>query len=163
MSKPAPLSVSVTRTIHARPDTVYDLISDITRMSTFSPETTSAQWLSGADHAAVGARFKGTNAIGRTRWSTKPTVTAAERGVGSPSQCRGGPVPSGSTCSSRHPVVPEVTESMSQSAASPALIRLLRRAAGVTDREEHLRQGMITTLDRLAAAAVNRERELTQL
>ncbi len=99
MSKPAPLSVSVTRTIHARPDTVYDLISDITRMSTFSPETTSAQWLSGADHAAVGARFKGTNAIGRTRWSTKPTVTAAEScASGSPSQCRGGPVPSGSTC-----------------------------------------------------------------
>lgn len=163
MSKPAPLSVSVTRTIHARPDTVYDLISDITRMSTFSPETTSAQWLSGADHAAVGARFKGTNAIGRTRWSTKPTVTAAERGVRFAFTVPGRSGPEWIYLLIPTPGGTRVTESMSQSAASPALIRLLRRAAGVTDREEHLRQGMITTLDRLAAAAVNRERELTQL
>ena len=57
---------------------VYELVSDITRMAEFSPETVAATWLGDADQAVAGARFKGTNAIGKLRWSTKPTVTAAD-------------------------------------------------------------------------------------
>ena len=46
-----------------------------------------------------------------------------------------------------------VTEQMWQDRPSPLPIRILQRRAGVTDRAEHLRQGMALTLDRLSAAA----------
>ena len=75
-----PLDVSVTATIAAPARVVYDLISDVTRMPEFSPENIRGQWLGGATGPAVGARFKGTNRLGSTTWSTKPTVTAAEPG-----------------------------------------------------------------------------------
>ena len=80
MTKPAPLAISVTALIRTDPATVYDLISDINRMNQFSPETVQTSWLDGATEARVGARFKGTNAIGGTRWSTKPVVTTADPG-----------------------------------------------------------------------------------
>ena len=70
-------------TIAASPDAVYDLISDVTRMGEWSPETVEAEWLDGATGPAVGARFKGTNRMSRlqlVKWSTKPKVVAAERG-----------------------------------------------------------------------------------
>ena len=106
MSKPAPLSVSVTRTIHARPDTVYDLISDITRMSNFSPETTGA-------HGWPVRTTPGRCAVqGHQRHRPDPLVDQADRHrrrtavSGSPSQCRAGPGRCGPTCSTgrrRHP------------------------------------------------------------
>jgi hypothetical protein len=46
-----------------------------------------------------------------------------------------------------------VTESMRQERPTPLPIRFLQRRAGVTDRAEHQRAGMVVTLDRLAAAA----------
>ena len=49
---------------------------------------------------------------------------------------------------------------MQQNRPSPLLIRIIQRRAGVVDRSAHLRQGMITTLDRLAAAAVDQEHKL---
>ena len=39
--------VQVSAGIAADPEVVYDLISDITRMGEWSPETTSASWVSG--------------------------------------------------------------------------------------------------------------------
>ena len=110
-------------------------------MSEFSPETTSTRWLSGADHAEVGVRFKGANTIGRTRWSTKPTITAADRGSRFAFRVPGRSGPDWTYAFVAVDGGTEVTESMTQSVPSPALIRGLRRAAGVTDRAEHLRQG----------------------
>jgi hypothetical protein len=66
--------------IEAAPDTVYRVVSDVTRMGEWSPETTKCVWLDGATGAAVGARFKGSNKRGFVRWSTKPTVVVAEPG-----------------------------------------------------------------------------------
>jgi len=66
--------------IAARPETVYDLIADVTRMGERSPETYSANWLDGATGAQVGARFKGYNRIGPIRWATTCVVTQAEPG-----------------------------------------------------------------------------------
>ena len=160
MTKPAPLAISVTALIRTDPATVYDLISDINRMNQFSPETVQTSWLDGATEARVGARFKGTNAIGGTRWSTKPVVTAADPGqrFAFTVPGRSGPV----WTYQLEPVAggTEVTESMRQNRPSPLLIRIIQRRAGVVDRSAHLRQGMITTLDRLAAAAVDQEHEL---
>ncbi|HAS09465.1 MAG TPA: SRPBCC family protein, partial [Acidimicrobiaceae bacterium] len=52
--------VSVSREIAAPPQRVWELISDITRMGEWSPETTGGKWLKGATGPAVGARFRGT-------------------------------------------------------------------------------------------------------
>lgn len=153
MSSAVPLAVSVTRLIHAPAEVVYDLVSDVTNMGEYSPENTGAVWLDGATGPAVGARFKGTNRLGPNRWSTKPTVTAADRG-----RLFAFAVPgkSGATWTYTFDPVPggvQVTESMRQDRPSPFLIRMLQRRAGVTDRAADLRVGMTTTLDRVAVAA----------
>lgn len=66
--------------VDAPPDAVYAVVSDVTRMGEWSPETMRCEWLDGATGAAVGARFKGTNKRGIVRWSTKPVVVAADPG-----------------------------------------------------------------------------------
>lgn len=72
--------VSVSSTMSCTPAQVYDLISNVTRMGQWSPETTSCRWLGGVDGPAPGARFRGTNQRGLRRWSTTCTVTAADPG-----------------------------------------------------------------------------------
>ena len=66
--------------IDAPPDAVYAVVSDVTRMGEWSPETRKCEWLDGATGPAVGARFKGSNKRGLVSWSTKPTVVTAEPG-----------------------------------------------------------------------------------
>ncbi|MFL6156503.1 MAG: SRPBCC family protein [Marmoricola sp.] len=63
---------SVTVQMAASPQVVWDLVTDVTRIGEFSPETFEAQWLRGATGPAVGARFKGhvkRNGIGPVYWS----------------------------------------------------------------------------------------------
>ena len=50
---------SVTVHIDAAPDAVWRVVSDVTRVGEFSPETFEAEWLDGATGPAVGARFRG--------------------------------------------------------------------------------------------------------
>jgi uncharacterized protein YndB with AHSA1/START domain len=71
---------SVTVHIAAPADRVWDLVSDVTRIGEFSPETFEAQWLDGATGPRAGARFRGhvrRNGRGPVYWTTC-TVTAAE-------------------------------------------------------------------------------------
>jgi uncharacterized protein YndB with AHSA1/START domain len=154
MARPVPLAVTVSRDIDAPAQRIYDLISDVTGIGRFSPETRSAGWLDGATGPAVGARFRGRNAIGLLRWSTVPTVTAAEPGRRFAFDV---PAPSNSTWSYDLAPAPgggtRVTESMRRSTPQPLILRVLQRLAGVTDRAEHLRAGMSATLAGLAAAA----------
>ena len=73
---------SVTVHIDAPPERVWELVSDVTRIGRYSPETFEAEWLEGADGPAVGARFRGhvkRNGKGPTYWTTC-TVTASEPG-----------------------------------------------------------------------------------
>jgi len=72
--------VQVEAHIDASALVVYSMVSDVTRMGLWSPETTACRWLNGASGPAVGNRFKGANRAGWRRWSTTCTVTAAERG-----------------------------------------------------------------------------------
>lgn len=63
---------SVTVTMAAPPEVVWDLVSDVTRIGEFSPETFEASWLGGATGPAVGARFKGhvkRNGVGPVYWT----------------------------------------------------------------------------------------------
>jgi uncharacterized protein YndB with AHSA1/START domain len=73
---------SVTVHIAAPADRVWALVSDVTRIGEFSPETFEAQWLDGATGPRAGARFRGhvrRNGRGPVYWTTC-TVTAAEPG-----------------------------------------------------------------------------------
>jgi uncharacterized protein YndB with AHSA1/START domain len=57
---------------------VWALVSDVTRIGEFSPETFEAEWLDGATGPAVGARFRGhvkRNEKGPIYWSTCQVVT----------------------------------------------------------------------------------------
>ncbi len=153
MTSTAPISLDVTTIIDASPEDLYDMVSDVTRMGEWSPETTDAEWLGNANHAVVGAKFKGTNTAGPNTWSTKPTVTVAERGQEFSFDVPG---KSGPTWTYRFEPVEggtRVTESVRQQKRSPLFIRLLQKRAGITDRSADLRANMQTTLDNLAAAA----------
>ncbi len=71
---------SVTVTMDATPEAVWALVSDVTRIGEFSPETFEAEWLDGATGPAVGARFRGhvkRNEKGPIYWSNC-TVTVCE-------------------------------------------------------------------------------------
>jgi hypothetical protein len=73
---------SVTVHMAASADRVWDLVSDVTRVGEFSPETFEAEWLGHATGPAVGARFRGhvrRNGRGPVYW-TVCTVTACDPG-----------------------------------------------------------------------------------
>ena len=64
---------SVTVSMAAPPERVWDLISDVTRIGSYSPETFEAKWIDGATGPAVGARFRGhvkRNEKGPVYWTT---------------------------------------------------------------------------------------------
>ena len=64
---------SVTVHMNAPPDDVWALVSDVTRIGSYSPETFEAEWLDGASGPAVGAKFRGhvkRNGKGPIYWTT---------------------------------------------------------------------------------------------
>ncbi|CAN5793136.1 SRPBCC family protein [soil metagenome] len=73
---------SVTVHMKASPDEVWALVSDVTRIGEYSPETFEAEWLDGATGPSVGARFRGhvkRNGKGPPYWTTC-RVVASEPG-----------------------------------------------------------------------------------
>ena len=66
--------------VRADADRVWSMVADVTRMGEWSPETERAEWIDGATGPAVGARFKGHNRKGRTRWSTTCEVIDSKPG-----------------------------------------------------------------------------------
>lgn len=152
MSK-QPVNVEVSRVVNAPASELYELVSDVTRMGEWSPETTAAEWIGGASAPVVGAKFKGSNTAGPNNWSTKPTVTVAEPGREFAFKVPGG---SGPTWTYRFDPVDggtRVTETVHQTKRSPLFIRLLQKRAGITDRSADLHTNMTTTLANLAHAA----------
>ena len=78
------LTREVTIAIAAAPEKVWDLVSDVTRIGEFSPETFEARWTHGATGPAVGARFKGhvkRNGVGPTYWSPCTVTRCVENEV----------------------------------------------------------------------------------
>jgi uncharacterized protein YndB with AHSA1/START domain len=64
---------SVTVHIEAPPQPIWDLLSDVTKIGRYSPETFEAEWLDGAKGPAAGAKFRGhvkRNGIGPVYWTT---------------------------------------------------------------------------------------------
>jgi hypothetical protein len=66
--------------VAAPAEQVYAMVSDITRMGEWSPETKKAYWVGGATGPSVGARFRGINRSGLFVWWTTPQVIEAEPG-----------------------------------------------------------------------------------
>ncbi len=83
---------SVTVHMEAPPRRIWDLVSDVTRIGRYSPETFEAEWLDGATGPATGARFRGhvkRNGKGPVYWTTCTVVASVPDreftfGVGSP-------------------------------------------------------------------------------
>lgn len=153
MSRPEPLHLTVSRTVAAPPEVIFDLLTDVERMPDWSPEVVESSWVGDATAPAVGARFTGKNVVGTMSWSTKPKIT--ELAVAKVFEFR---VPAPSRSTWRYELTPApdgtiVTETLTQSKRTPAPLRFLQRRAGVTDRAADVRAGMATTLERLAATA----------
>ncbi|MDQ0117918.1 SRPBCC family protein [Pseudarthrobacter sp902506025] len=66
--------------VQASAETLYDLVSDITRTGEWSPVCTSCWWDDEASAGHAGAWFTGRNEIPRRTWETRSQVVAAERG-----------------------------------------------------------------------------------
>lgn len=134
---------------------VWDLVSDITRVGEFSPETFEAQWLAGASGPAAGARFRGhvrRNGRGPVYWTTC-TVTECESGRAFAFAVGG---PGGATLNTwRYDLAEDdggtrVTESFELPAK--AVTRLYWMVAGRARMRTNLR-GMRATLERMKAVA----------
>jgi hypothetical protein len=147
-------SDSVSRSIQASPEALYDVVADVTRTPDLSPEVVACQWIDGATGPAVGARFVARNSAGRgPDWNNKPVVTVADRGreFAFARTERGA-----GTLVWRYRFTPEgsgtlVTESYE--VTSPvALVGwfIIGVLYGNKDRRGDLRRGMTTTLERLA-------------
>ncbi len=73
---------AVTVHMNAPAQEIWELVSDVTRIGSYSPETFEAEWLDGASGPEVGATFRGhvkRNGRGPTYWTTC-TVTACQPG-----------------------------------------------------------------------------------
>jgi uncharacterized protein YndB with AHSA1/START domain len=143
---------SVTVHVDAPPEKVWGLISDVTRIGRYSPETFEAEWLEGATGPVAGARFRGhvkRNGWGPTYWSSCTVITCEPGrefsfGVGSPDRplnvwrYRLEPANGGT----------DVTESFQL--ADTAMLRLYWSLLGWA-RGRTNRSGMRTTLERIKA------------
>ncbi len=148
-------TASVERNIDASPQQLWEMVSDITRMGEWSPETTGCAWVGGASGPDIGSKFKGENENGRFSWNTTCVVTECEPGERFVFESRA-PLgmriarweyrfePAGEGCHA----VECWTDLRNRliKAVSP-------RISGVADRQAHNTESMRATLERLAAAA----------
>ncbi len=140
--------------VAAAPETVWRLVSDVTRMGEWSPETRQCRWVGGASAPTVGARFVGANRNRLWRWSTQCRVTEAVPGTSFAFDVSfaGQPI-----AHWRYEIRPvdggcEVTESTSDRRS--ALMHVMGLVgSGVRDRASHNRVTMRATLTALSAAA----------
>src|ERR1700754_439381 len=79
-------------TVKASAAALYAMVSDLPRMSEWSPECTRVTWSAGSG-PAVGARFIGHNQVGAIRWFTFGRVVAAEPARHFAFSIRSGPIP----------------------------------------------------------------------
>ncbi len=67
-------------TVEASAETLYDMVSDITRTGEWSPVCTSCWWDDEAEAGQAGAWFTGRNELPHRTWQTRSQVVVAERG-----------------------------------------------------------------------------------
>ena len=146
---------SVTVHMNASAEAVWNLVSDITQIGKYSPETFEAEWLGGATGPVVGAKFRGhvkRNGRGPVYWAkceVTSSIPSQEFGfaVGTAAKPLNNwkyeiaAMPDGGV---------DVTESFTlpQSAFTKIYASLFGKARGETNRK-----GMQQTLERIKAVA----------
>jgi uncharacterized protein YndB with AHSA1/START domain len=159
MSTPKSEPVVVSRSIAASPIHVWSMVADVTRMGEWSPENESCVWVKDSKGPAVGARFVGANRNGKRRWKTSCVVTACEPGKMFRFDVRVGPVKIAQwtyefVATADGCVVTESTVNYE----NRFVAKLGDLLSGVTDRAEHNRAGMETTLAKLGLSAEHSSR-----
>jgi hypothetical protein len=143
---------SVTVHMNASPAAVWDLVSDVTRIGEFSPETFEAEWLDGATGPAVGATFRGhvkRNGRGPTYWTTCRVVECEPGAVfGFAVINRGKPVNTWTYRLAATDGGTDVTESFQ---LAPALLLKIYWALIGWSRGKTNERGMRTTLEQIKA------------
>ena len=145
-------------TVRSSADTLYRLVSDLPRMSEWSPECTRVTWSSGessgesSDGPLLGARFVGHNRVGVVRWFTFGKVVTAQPARRFTFDITFGPIPisrwdyeftaTATGC--------EVTESWTDHRPRPLKLLFRPLFGDRTPRNVH---GIHTTLTRLKSAA----------
>ena len=133
---------------------VWALVADFSNMGKWSPELVRNIWLGGAQGPAVGARFLGVNRHGLVPWATYCKITRCDEGAAIEwdnvvGKMRWGyrfeDAPGGGT---------RVTEYSEHIAEAALPIRAVLRSGLLgRNREDLMRAGMRTTLERVKAAA----------
>lgn len=149
-----PLLDTASVTIAADADTLWDMVSDVTRMGDWSPECTGCRWIGKERAPVAGARFVGFNRRGFARWFTTNEVIEAERGKAFAFRTRETNVVWGYRFEPDGDGGTVVTERRDMSGARTWLVRLAGPFVGGMDSHaDELRQGMRQTLTRLKHAA----------
>ena len=143
---------SVTVSMAAPAERIWELIADVRNTGRFSPETFEAEWLDGATGPALGARFRGhvrRNEIGPVYWTTC-RVTACEPGREFGFEVLAGGKPVNNWHYRLAPVDggTEVTESFRLNDVTP--LRLIMPVWGPWRRRRNIRD-MRRTLERIKA------------
>ena len=73
-------NVEVSVHVDAPAERVYDMVSDVTRMPEWSPETVKCQWLGGADRVATGVADRESSNREGMKATLERLKAAAERG-----------------------------------------------------------------------------------
>lgn len=165
LRRPAPRSVvSLTGSrsidIDASPDTVWDLIADVTATHRYSPLTAESTWVPPATGPTVGARFTSTNRLPVIRrWTSTSTIIACEPGQRFSFAIGRNPLDPNSTWSYDLQPAPSgtcVTESW-------AMVReswMVRTYFRLIHQQHRLERGVEITLDRLKTRAESDQRNL---
>ena len=146
--------VEVTREIGAAPDQLWEMVADLPRMPTWSPENERTEWQGGATGPAQGAKFRGVNRNGSKSWKSAGEITECEPGRRVAFRVRAGPFSIAEWAYTFEPTPHgcRVTEAWAD--RRNGLMKVLsKQVTGVDDRATHNRRGMEQTLERLAAAA----------
>ncbi len=77
MSMPRILRDSIV--VSSSPETLYDMVSDVTRTGEWSPVCTTCWWDDEASAGEPGAWFTGRNELPERTWETRSQVVAADR------------------------------------------------------------------------------------
>jgi len=145
---------SASVTVAADAGTLWDMVSDVTRMGEWSPECTGGRWLGKRRTPVVGARFVGFNRRGLARWATTNEVVESARGTAFAFRTRETGVVWGYRFAPADDGGTVVTETRDTSAARTWLVRLAGPFVGGMDSHaDELRAGMRETLGRIKAAA----------
>jgi len=148
------VSVSVGRDIAAPAERVWALVSDVTRMGEWSPESVGATWLGGATAAKPGAKFRGANRNAKKKWNTIGVVADADPGRRFSFRVTAVGLKVAEWIYEFEPTAAgcRVTETWIDQRGRIAKA-LGKPVSGVADRVAHNHAGIEQTLERLAAAA----------